>query len=294
MIHLKLSLMALIWATSYPLGRYLAPYEAPYAIVVVRMYIAFAVLALLAWRAGEWQWRFSGATWFRFLVLGVSGFCIHNLLMFIALEHTKANVGAVINGAIPLAVVFLDYVIYRQKLRTAALLGVTVCFIGTAVVISHGDLAELVAGRIGFGELLFVIGACGWAIYTIAARPLLATLPTRVVVAYPCLIGAALVTPAFLVDFEDSIALLSDPVNLAIMVVQSLLTVAFGFLWYYQGVKAIGAAGASVYTNLIPVFAVIIAAFTIGEIPDMPLLIGGAMVVGGLLFVNGVQARDAT
>ena len=37
--------MGLLWATSYPLGRWLAAYEAPQAIVAVRAFVAFLVLA---------------------------------------------------------------------------------------------------------------------------------------------------------------------------------------------------------------------------------------------------------
>jgi drug/metabolite transporter (DMT)-like permease len=49
---------------------------------------------------------------------------------------------------------------------------------------------------------------------------------------------------------------------------------------------------ASVYINLVPIFGVALAAMTIGEVPDPPLLLGGTLVIGGLLLVNRVRHQD--
>ena len=40
-IHLKLIAMGVLWASSYPLGRYLAVYDAPQVITAFRAFVAF-------------------------------------------------------------------------------------------------------------------------------------------------------------------------------------------------------------------------------------------------------------
>ena len=90
------------------------------------------------------------------------------------------DTGAVINGAIPVVVVLLDYMIFRRTIARASVLGVAVSFAGAALVVSHGDLAALLGGEGGYGEFLFVVAICGWAGYTILARPLLERLPVGV------------------------------------------------------------------------------------------------------------------
>ena len=47
---------------------------------------------------------------------------------------------------------------------------------------------------------------------------------------------------------------------------------------------------ASVYIILVPIFGVALAAMTIGEVPDPPLLLGGTLVIGGLLLINRVES----
>ena len=87
--------------------------------------------------------------------------------------------------------------------------------------------------------------------------------------------------------------LLSKPLIVLVLLVQGVLTMGLGFLWYYEGVHALGPMNAAVYINLVPVFGVALAALTIGEQPDLPLLVGGACVVGGLFVVNRAEAARA-
>ena len=58
------------------------------------------------------------------------------------------------------------------------------------------------------------------------------------------------------------------------------------FVWYYEGIRKIGATQTAIFTNLIPVFAVILSVVILQEKVSWYTWLGGAMVVGGVLFVN--------
>ena len=282
--------MGILWSTSYPLGRYLAPYEAPQAIVVIRGFIAFAFLIVIARRRSQARIKLSPNVIGQLVLLGICGFCLHNFLLFEALEHTQANTGAVINGAIPVVVVILDYLIFRRTIGRWSIAGVGLSFIGALIVVSHGEVTSIFHGAIGYGELLFLIAIFGWAMYTIVARPLLERYSAAAVSAYACFAGGVLMLPWMLSNLAASIALLSQPSIILLLIIQGILTMGLGFLWYYEGVQQLGPMNASVYTNLVPIFGVALAAMTIGEVPDPPLLLGGTLVIGGLLLVNRVES----
>lgn len=292
-VHLKLIAMGLLWATSYPLGRYLAAYEAPQALVVIRTLIAFVFLLFIARRRREPRIAMTPRLVAQFLVLGFCGFCLHNFLMFKALEHTQANTGAVINGAIPVVVMVLDFLVFKRTIARWSVVGVALSFIGAAIVVSHGDLHSLLSGRIGYGELLFLVAIVGWAGYTIIARPLLEQHASLAVTAYACLAGGVLMLPAMIWNLDATLNMLSDPRILALLALQGVLTIGLGFLWYCEGVQALGPMNASVYINLVPIFGIILAAVTINELPSRALLLGAGLVVGGLLLVNRAEARRA-
>jgi drug/metabolite transporter (DMT)-like permease len=58
------------------------------------------------------------------------------------------------------------------------------------------------------------------------------------------------------------------------------------FVWYYEGVQAIGPARTAVFTNLVPVFGVVLSAALLRE-PVLPsMVVGGAMVIAGVTLTN--------
>ena len=58
------------------------------------------------------------------------------------------------------------------------------------------------------------------------------------------------------------------------------------FLWFYEGVKALGAARASQWINLVPPLAVIESVLILGESFTQGLIVGTALVVAGLYLTN--------
>jgi drug/metabolite transporter (DMT)-like permease len=59
-----------------------------------------------------------------------------------------------------------------------------------------------------------------------------------------------------------------------------------GFLWYYEGIQAIGATRASLFINFVPVSAVLMAFVILGEPLTFALLAGAALVTGGVFLTN--------
>ncbi|MGR8950518.1 MAG: DMT family transporter [Gammaproteobacteria bacterium] len=291
--HLKLIAMAFIWATSYPMGRILGDYEVPSVIVFCRLVAAFVFLIWFANFRGELKWSITAKQLALFFLLGLCGFCIHNYLMFKALEHTQASTGAVINGAIPLIVVILDYLVFKKTITKMTFIGILIGIVGTAVVVTHGDFQSVIDHGLGFGELLFLIAISGWAVYSIAARPLFGSVSPIMITAYTCLTGAILMAPAAIVTMPLAKPLFIDWHLLALAILQAIFVVGLGFLWFYEGVKNIGPARTSVYINLIPVFAIILSALTIGETPHASLYLGGVLTLTGLVVVNYFQAKVA-
>jgi len=61
---------------------------------------------------------------------------------------------------------------------------------------------------------------------------------------------------------------------------------AVGFSWYYDGLRQLGPARAGVFINLVPVFAILLAALMLNEIPSPALLLGGLLVILGVILTN--------
>lgn len=59
-----------------------------------------------------------------------------------------------------------------------------------------------------------------------------------------------------------------------------------GFVWYYEGVKAIGPSRTAVFNNLVPVFGIVLAAGLLGESVLASMLVGGAVTIAGVVMTN--------
>jgi drug/metabolite transporter (DMT)-like permease len=58
------------------------------------------------------------------------------------------------------------------------------------------------------------------------------------------------------------------------------------YVWYNEGIAKLGAGVASSYISVVPVFGVIASTLLLYEPIDASLLIGGALAVTGIIWMN--------
>ena len=286
--------MALFWATSYPIGVWLANYKAPEAIVVVRVFTAFLFLVVIAKVYRIRIFKFNEKIFYQLVALGFFGFVVHNYLMFIGLQFTTAIKGALINGAIPIVVMGLDFLLFRIVIKPAMLVGSIISFIGVLLIITDGQLGEAMKSGIGFGEALFLVAIVGWGFYSIIAKPLLDKNSAIWITAFPCLFGGILLMPLLIQNLENSMIMLTNRHVVLVLVVQGLLTMGLGFLWYYEGIKELGTASASMYLNLVPVFGTGLAYILVNEQLSKTIIFGGILTIFGVIWVNWCRINDTS
>ena len=284
--------MALFWATSYPIGVWLANYKAPEAIVVVRVFTAFIFLLIIAKVYRIRILKFNEKIFYQLVALGFFGFVVHNYLMFIGLQFTTAIKGALINGAIPIVVMGLDFLLFRIVIKPAMLVGAIISFIGVLLIITDGQLGEAMKSGIGFGEALFLVAIVGWGFYSIIAKPLLDKNPAIWITAFPCLFGGILLMPLLMQNLDNSMIMLTNRHVVLVLVAQGLLAMGLGFLWYYEGIKELGTASASMYLNLVPVFGAVLSYILVNEQLSRTIIFGGILTILGVISVNWCRIND--
>lgn len=289
--HLKLIVAAIFWALTPIFGRILAEYQAPYALALGRFLVASVVLYALFRASGLALPRLTWRQASLFALLGFTGVCLHNVLVFKGVEYTEANRANVIFSTIAIIVAVLDFALFGKRFRLGALAGIALGVAGTIVVITDGRPGDLLQGAIGVGDLLILASAASWALYSVLGRPLLAQLPELTVTLYAAVFGTALLVPFTILDAGALPALLRDARALAMIAFLGVFGSAFGFLWYYQAVDRLGAMAAAAYINLVPIFGVALAALILGEVPSPALLAGGALVIVGLFLINHYEAK---
>ena len=90
-------------------------------------------------------------------LLGLTGY---TLLLYAALGLTGAVNAAVISAINPATIALAAAIVLHERLRPVQVVGLVVAFVGVTVVLTGGDLGQLLEQGFGVGDLLVVgVGA---------------------------------------------------------------------------------------------------------------------------------------
>ena len=283
--YLKLLAVAMFWGGTFIAGRIVAP-QIPHMIAAaLRFLVACALLLPLAWKLEGGLPKLNRQQLHATFALGATGIFLYNICFFSALESMPAGRTALFVALNPIVTAVLLSVLFGERLGIRRWFGIVIAFVGAAVVITRGDLLgawQDVSQSIGKGELFMLCAICAWAAYTIIGRHALKGLTPIAATTYASLWGLLLLLCGAATEVTKfELSHLTWQVMGALIYLGAFGTV-IGFVWYYEGVKAIGPARTAVFNNLVPVFGIGFGTWMLGE----PLLI--SMVLGGVLVVTGV------
>ena len=277
-----LVLLVLIWSSNFSIVK-IAILEIP-AVAFNALRILTACVVLL----GVSRYRGESATarsdWPRFLVLGFLGHFCYQLVFVTGLERTTVTNSSLILGCMPIAVLALNAVSKHQEpIGWKQWTGIILAIIGVFFVVGQGAIANR---NTLIGDGLPFVGLWAWAIYTSGSRPLLTLYSPYQVSAYATLVGAVLFTLIALPSLITLDWLSVSPITWLLTVASGVLALSVSHIIWYTGVQKLGSARTSVYSNLVPVVAMAIAAIWIGEPLEPARLAGAGVVVTGLLLTR--------
>ena len=137
----------------------------PLTLNVLRWTLAVLVLLPLAWRALRPLSRIT-QRWRYLLLIGLLGVGLYNALQYAALvTSTPLNV-TLVASSMPVWMLAVGAIGYGEHPSTRQLLGALLSFAGVCVVLGRGSLQALLQVHFVIGDLLVVVAAIGWAIYS--------------------------------------------------------------------------------------------------------------------------------
>jgi drug/metabolite transporter (DMT)-like permease len=258
----------------------------PFGINLIRWILACLVLVPLTLALEGRFPRPARHQWLSLAAMALTGVVLFNGLVYLSLVHTMSTNAALINGTTPILTMVLAAAVGLDRLTGRRLAGALVSLLGVGWIVSRGSLEALANLSFNRGDLIMLVAALTWAIYTVllnrirSALSPLATLTIVTVLALPPLgiIGGYEV-------MVHPIGSITPLVVVGLVYVGVLASVA-AFIAWSVGIEGIGAARGSIFLNLIPVFTAVIAVLTLGERIGLVQLIGGSLVIGGVTLAS--------
>jgi drug/metabolite transporter (DMT)-like permease len=227
------------------------------------------------------------------LALGSTAVAGYNVLFLYGLKLAPASDGAIIvPGLAPVLTAALAWPVLNERLGRTRAAGLAVALLGLALVMNPGG--EQDPNRVR-GDVLFLFGAGCWAIYSVIGHSAIARFGAVGATLYATVSGALMLLPFAILE-RSWISLAAAPLTAWLGVIYlGVFGTVLAFVFFYEGVSRIGAARASAFAFLVPIFGVLSSVALLGERLNLLTIAGGALVLAGLWLVQrrAASAADA-
>jgi drug/metabolite transporter (DMT)-like permease len=277
----------MLWAGNAVVGRLIHTLIPPLTLNFVRWLLAFMVLLPLAWqvlRPGSALWPH----WRRYTLLGLFGIGCYNALQYLALQtSTPLNVTLVGSG-MPAAMLIVGALFFGVPASRRQIAGVVLSISGVLLVLSRGSWEQLLALRLVPGDLYMVMATISWAFYSwLLVRT---SEPQGLRSDWAGFLMAQMV---FGLGWSGAFAgaewsLGYTQVTWGWPLVAGLAFIVIGpallaYRFWGMGVRRAGPVMGGFFINLTPLFAALMSAAFLGEVPHLYHGIAFALIVGGIV-----------
>lgn len=298
----------LMWAGNAVVGRMVQGMVPPITFNFLRWLLALLILLPVA----GWVLRPGGGLWphwRRFAALGLFGVGLYNAMQYMALKtSTPLNV-TLVAAATPIWMLLLGRLFFGVGISRQAALGAAFSISGVATVLSRGDLGQLLAVQLVPGDAWMLGASLAWAIYSwLLAKPRPGAEPAAIKADWAAfllaqitmgLVWSGTMTAGEWIWLTHGATHTGDatsPITWGWPLAAALLYVAVGpsllaYRCWGAGVGRVGPTIAGFFSNLTPLFAALMSATLLGEMPRLYHAAGFALIVGGILVSSGVRWR---
>ncbi len=286
-VYLKLILAVAAWGASFVATKVALRELAPVALVWLRFALGVALLGAVA-LARRQPLRLSARELGYFALLGFIGITLHQWLQSNGLVTAQAGTTGWIIASIPVFIALLGWLFLKEQLTWLRAAGILLAMGGVLLVVSRGQPGRLFAAGFGApGDVLILLSAPNWAIFSVLSRPGLKRQPAAQMMFFVMTFGW-LFTSAQAALGGVSLTGVSSLSAAGWLSVAFLGVICSGlaYIFWYDGLQAVPAARAGVFLYLEPLVTVVTAALVLGE-PLLPVVLaGGAVILAGVWLVN--------
>jgi drug/metabolite transporter (DMT)-like permease len=282
-----LTVPPLLWAGNAVVGRLVAPLVPPITLNFLRWALAFVLLLpLAAWvlRRGSGLWT----AWRRYALLGLLGVGCYNALQYLALKtSTPLNV-TLVAASSPVWMLGLGALFFGQRIRGRQVAGAILSIVGVVIVLARGEPAQLARVEFVPGDFYILLATAAWAWYSwllagggdppAIRRDWAAFLMAQLVMG----LGWSGLFAA------GEWAVQPREIQWGWPLLAALAYVAVGpaivaYRCWGLGVQRVGPNVAGFFSNLTPLFAAVLSAALLGEVPRPYHALAFALIVGGIV-----------
>jgi drug/metabolite transporter (DMT)-like permease len=293
-----LLLVTIIWGSNFSVIKKALVEIPPIGFNLLRLVLAsatlLALLPLVPARDGMAHpvRSLDRGDWIGIAALGLVGHCVYQLAFMFGIAQTSVANTSLIFGCSPIVVALTSAALGHERVAPVRWAGAALSVSGIYLAIGHASRLSADSLR---GDAWVAAAMLCWAAYTVASVPLLRRHHPLMITALSMTIGTVLYAPF---GVPDLVRLRWTAVTAGAWIglsASSLLALVFAYVIWYLAVQRLGSTRTAMYSNLVPLVAMAVAAIWLGEPVTTSKIVGTAAVLAGVALTRlepqGTRAR---
>ncbi len=270
----------LLWSMSFIWSKLAFNTYHPFTVLFFRLSIAGTILFVFSKSLGILQ-KIKKEDYKTLLLLSFFEPFLYFIGENFGLQLVSASTASILIATIPLFMPLLGYYFFKERVTRNNIFGVIISVIGVLFVIINKDFS-LSGHPLGIVLLLLaVFSALG---YTVVLKRITYKYNTFTIVSWQNLIASIVFFPFFFFsDYQGFSKIGFIQADFIYIILLALFASNIAFILYTYALKSFGVAKVGVYTNLIPIFTIIVSYFVLDEKLGILKYLGIALVIAGLL-----------
>ena len=275
---LAIAIALLTWSSAYAAIAYALPSFTPGEVAFARLLIgSLCFAALLRVKRVPLPAR---RDWPQLALLGVLGLTVYHLCLNYAETRIASGTASILISLVPAATAAVSALWLRERLTLRTWIGLAVALVGTVlVVLASGQRVE-----VDPHALLVLVCVAVSAIYFVGQKALFARNSMLGVTAFTFFAGT-LATLPFGWQLPQALGAAGWP-RIGALLWLGIAPTFIGYLAWNMAVNRASASRVSSFIYLSPPIALLIGWLWLHEVPNVLILIGGAVTIGGVVLAN--------
>ena len=276
--------LGLMWGTSYLFIKIGVETLPTFTLVAVRLGIGLVFLAAVVAIARERLPR-DPKIYGHLLVMSVVNVALPFALITSAEQSVDSAVAAILNGGVPLfTIVIAALFLHDEPITVNRIFGLLIGYAGVILLVGRGFGSGGGEGAIS-GELALLGSTASYGLGAVYARRNVRGLRPMIPALFQVMF-AFVITGVIALVIERPFDVVWTGRSIFAVVWLGLLGSGLAYLCFFRLLQSWGATRTTMVAYLLPIVGIVAGALVLNEVVDAGILVGTALVIGGVALVN--------
>ncbi|MDY3059957.1 DMT family transporter [Fusobacterium sp.] len=276
------------WALGLIIGKFCSAEMPPMTLTFVRYLLAGLGMGIIHFFK-EKELKIAKNDILYIFILAFLGIVLNGVLFFKGIGMTSPINTSIISSTTPAIVCIIGVLFFHEKVNIKNIVSIICSITGILILLTNGNLESLINIRFNKGDLIILGAIISNGIYIIGSKKILKKYESTKILTYLFIFTAIILLPSLYL--ERNMYVLNQVSLKAILslIYMGLFSSLIAFLLQQKGIKKIGPVKASIYTNLIPIYSIILSSLILKERVTLIQII--AMILVMLAIIINMETK---